>query len=59
MPHLNLNPQQHEASLERLIMPGAKPVISPPMHSFWLGWERIGDAEITAQALSHLLGLKD
>jgi hypothetical protein len=29
------------------------------MHSFGLGGERVGDAEITAQALAYLLGFKD
>jgi hypothetical protein len=56
----NLNLQQHEALLQRLIVPGAKPIISSPMHSFWLGGERVRDTEITAQALSHFfLAFKD
>ena len=46
--------------LQRLIVPGAKPVISSPMHSFWLRWERICNAEVgTAQPLPHLLRFKD
>ena len=43
-----------------LIMPCAKPVISPPMHTFGFERERVRDAEVvTAKTLSHLLGLKD
>jgi hypothetical protein len=56
----NLNLHQREALLQRPIMSGAKPIISPPIHSFWLRWERVRDAEIaTAQTLSNLLGFKD
>jgi hypothetical protein len=55
----DLNLQQHEALLQRLIVPGAKPIISSPMHSFWLRRERVRDTEITAQALSYFLAFKN
>jgi hypothetical protein len=35
----DLNPKQRETFLQCLIMPGAKALVPPPMHSFWLGWE--------------------
>ena len=33
--------------------------MSPAMHSFVLGGERVRDAKITTQAFSHLYGFKD
>src|SRR6185437_9743109 len=48
------------AFCDRLIMPRAKALIPPPVHSVWLVWKWVGDAEIvSAQKLSYLLSLKD
>jgi hypothetical protein len=58
--HCRLKSSAARALLKCLIMPGAKPVTSPPMHSFRFRWERACNAQITtARPLSHLLGPKD
>ena len=42
------NSKVSQTFIHRLIMPCAQAVVSPPMHSFGLGGERVRDAEITA-----------